>query len=159
MSSIHVHSQRETRTGICIVWPAWFPGSTDPELHATALFLGHTDTVDYSKEDVERHMGTPYLWPSWVYVTGQDWFGRNKDVPVLTLERRNLMLLTRDSLKRHLERVGILANTDFAFNPHVTVAKELDDLVRPDFIHLESPVLWWGADRPLHSAHADRKAA
>ena len=63
MSSLQVHSERSARTGIAIVWPANFPGSTDPELHATALFLGNTETVDFTKEKVEEALG-PYLEPS-----------------------------------------------------------------------------------------------
>lgn len=161
MSSIHVHSERSARTGIAIVWPAWFPGSTDSELHATALFLGNTDTVDFTKADVEEALGR-YLWPAWVGVTGTDLFGMNKDIPVLLLERRNTMLLAREAIKRKLEKHGIHASTTFAFNPHVTISKEAEHVQEaatfaPVLVHLEAPVLWWGDERAIHTNHAMQK--
>lgn len=160
MSSIHVHSERSARTGIAIVWPAWFQGSTDPELHATALFLGNTDTVDFTKADVEEALGH-YLWPAWVDVTGTASFGQHDDIPVLLLERRNTMLLTREAIKRRLEKRGIHASTTYAFNPHVTIAKEAEhvqgDLFRPKEVHLEAPVLWWGDQRAIHTNHDMQK--
>jgi 2'-5' RNA ligase len=155
MSSIHVHSERSARTGIAIVWPANFPGSTDPELHATALFLGSTESVDYTKEDVQAALHH-YLWPAWTRVTGLSMFGRNNDIPVLTLERTNLLVITRLAIKRQLEKRGIQASNEFAFNPHVTIAKEsFDPAPREGVqqIHLESPVLWWGESRVGHPAH------
>lgn len=161
MSSIHTHSERSARTGICIVWPAWFPGSIDRELHATALFLGTTDTVGYQKEDVLAAMSDQYLWPGWVKTTGFKYFGRENDVPVFTLERTNLLTITRQHLKTNLERRGIFSSTLFPFNPHVTIAKEknyLGRVIEPG-IHLESPVLWWGDDRTLHSGYTNRQEA
>lgn len=162
MSSIHVHSERSARTGIAIVWPANFPGSTDPELHATALFLGNTDSVDYTKEDVLKVLGTPS--PGYTDVTGFSMFGRNKDVPVLTLDHTDTLVISREVLQRRLERNGITASTEFGFNPHVTISKEAEHiqdskLFRPREIHLESPVLWWGDERTGHTEHLKWVAA
>lgn len=161
MSSIHVHSERSARTGIAIVWPAWFPGSTDPELHATALFLGNTDTVDFTRYEVEETLGR-YLWPAWTKVTGTERFGTHKDIPVLTLEHTNLLHITRHDILTRLARRGIHASTTFDFNPHVTISKEVQDYdlqqrYWPDEVHLESPALWWGDDRVLHTNHDMRK--
>lgn len=158
MSSLQVHSERSARTGIAIVWPAHFPGSIDPELHATALFLGNTETADFTKEEVEDAL-KHYLWPGWVKVTGFKWFGRSNDVPVFTLERNNLLTITRQDIKSRLEAKGIHASTEFAFNPHVTIAKEKNYLGRvlEPGIHLESPVLWWGDYRPLHTNHTQQE--
>ena len=158
MSSIHVHSERSARTGICIVWPAWFPGSTDKESHATALFLGNTDTVDFTKEEVEETLGR-YLWPAWTETKGFDSFGLNKDIPVLLLEHTNLLTITRNDILERLERRGINASTTFDFTPHVTIAKETVQDYYPSQIHLESPALWWGDERVLHTEHAKQKAA
>jgi len=158
MSSIHVHSERSARTGIAIVWPCWFPGSVDPELHATALFLGNTDTVDFTKEEVEEALGR-YLWPAWTQSKGFSLFGANHDIPVLVLEHTNLLTITRDDIKRRLFNRGIRANDQFDFIPHVTVAKEIaGGAYRPSEVHLESPVLWWGDERVLHTEHAKQKA-
>jgi 2'-5' RNA ligase len=160
MSSIHVHSERSARTGIAIVWPAWFEGSTDPELHATALFLGSTETVDFTKEDVEAVV-KPYLWPAWTKVTGLEMFGQQDDIPVLTLENTRLLTITRMDINERLKRRGIKASTTFDFNPHVTISKEAEhvqsELFWPKQIHLESPVLWWGSDRAVHTNHDMRK--
>ena len=162
MSNIHVHSERSARTGICIVWPAWFPGSTDPELHATALFLGTTDTVDYTMRDLSEAIPDRYLWPAWTNVTGTDQFGTHKDIPVLLLEHTNLLTITRNDILERLERRGINASTTFEFTPHVTIAKEAEHVqdsmaFAPSHIHLESPVLWWGEERVLHTNHDTRK--
>lgn len=161
MSSLQVHSERSARTGIAIVWPAHFPGSIDTELHATALFLGNTETANFTKEEVEDAL-KHYLWPGWVKVTGHKWFGHNNDVSVLTLERNNLLTITRQDIKSRLEAKGIHANTEFAFNPHVTIAKEGvlgSDWPFPLDIHLESPVVWWGDSRPLHTNHTPQEVA
>lgn len=160
MSSIHVHSERSARTGIAIVWPAWFQGSTDPELHVTALFLGTTDTVDYTREDAEAALGR-YLWPAWIKTTGLAMFGRNGDIPVLKLERTKLLAVTRMDINERLKRRGITASSEFAFNPHVTVAKEAQhvqsELFWANEIHLEAPVLWWGDSRQVHTNHDMQK--
>lgn len=163
MSSIHVHSERSARTGIAIVWPAWFPGSTDPELHATALFLGSTETVDFTKADVEAALGR-YIWPAWTKVTGTAMFGQHQDIPVLTLERTKLLVVTRMDINERLKRRGIHASTTFAFNPHVTIAKEAEHvqeaaLFAPAHVHLEAPVLWWGDSRAIHTAHQQKNRA
>lgn len=163
MSSIHVHSERSARTGIAIVWPAWFPGSTDKESHCTALFLGSTESVDFKRYEVEEAIGR-YLWPAWTKTKGFEMFGYNKDIPVVTLERTNLLFIERQDMKERLERVGIHADNQFAFNPHVTIAKEAEhiqdsELFLPTQIHLEAPVLWWGDDRTLHTEHAKQQKA
>lgn len=169
MSSLQVHSERSFReqmakkahTGIAIVWPAHFPGSVDPELHATALFLGNTETANFTKEDVEDAL-KHYLWPGWVKVTGHKWFGHNNDVRVLALERNNLLTITRQDIKSRLEAKCIHANTEFAFNPHVTISKEVgigSIYPFPLDINLESPVVWWGDSRPLHTNHTPQEVA
>lgn len=152
-----------SHTGIAIVWPCWFPGSTDKELHATALFLGSTESVTFTREDVEGAIGR-YLWPAWTKTKGFEMFGFNKDIPVVKLERTNLLFIERQDIKTRLERVGIQASNQFAFNPHVTIAKEAEhiqdsELFLPTQIHLEAPVIWWGADRELHTEHAKQYKA
>ena len=57
-------------TGIAIVWPAWFLGSTDSELHATALFLGNTDTTTFNRKDIEEVLRWEGLDPGACRVTG-----------------------------------------------------------------------------------------
>lgn len=153
-------------SGICVVWPAWFEGSTDPELHVTALFLGNLGMVDYEAEEVlnamGRFMGTP---PGTVGLfPGIDWFGQDNDIPVMrlyTLFNPHLNY-QRSSIQKNLwDGYGIGVSTEYPFRPHITMANEkfaaMPELPRE--VHLEPPVLWWGDKRPIHTKHRKELAA
>jgi hypothetical protein len=147
-------------TGICIVWPAHFDGSVDPELHVTALFLGHTDTAAFTKSQVRNAMA-PWLRvaPGTLSLKPEvQMFGREGDVPVLLVANDPGFVLGYmvDAIAYYLRTMnGIERCAEFGFNPHVTIGKEpariLDNL--PKTVHLECPVLWWGNERELHSKH------
>lgn len=140
-------------TGIAIVWPSWFLGSTDKFLHCTALFLGDTETTKFDKRDIESVLRWEGAHPGACRVTGMALFGKEGNVPVLTIESRALTI-EQEWLARELDMYGITSPSEFGFNPHVTIAKETAKPYFPHFIQLESPVLWWGPDRPIHSKHA-----
>jgi 2'-5' RNA ligase len=154
-------------TGICIVWPAWFEGSTDPELHVTALFLGSTDDADweYGREEVQGVVDAfRDIAPGPVsLLAGIDWFGREKDVPVLRLYSMFSPALryTRDVMAEHLTNLGIEPSTDFGFIPHITMANEgLESRKQlPRVVYLEAPTLWWGNERKIHTFHQKEEAA
>lgn len=140
-----------SHTGIAIVWPAWFPGSVDPELHCTALFLGRTDTVDYTEADLDDAISdNSSLVHGWHAVQGLALFGYNLDIPVLTLNPRDLQA-EHTWLAAALEVAGIKSSSDYGFNPHVTVAREPENSLG---VHLQAPVIWWGDSRPIHTRHA-----
>lgn len=144
-------------SSICIVWPAWFPGSTDPELHVTALFLGRTDTATFSRGEVEDSLVNWH--PGWQDVTGIEMFGRSKDIPVLTLAHNPKLSTAWARMAYKLSLRDIEADDSFPFKPHVTIAKEAEHIqdsyiFRPSLVELERPVLWWGDDRPVHTKHA-----
>jgi 2'-5' RNA ligase len=140
-------------TGIAIVWPAWFLGSADPQLHATALFLGDIETTKFKREDIQEVLDFDGLFdPGACRVTGTALFGRDKNVPVLTIESP-VLNVAQAWLTRELGMLGIVSPSEFGFNPHVTIAKEAAKPYFPHFIQLEAPVLWWGDDRPIHSKH------
>jgi 2'-5' RNA ligase len=151
----------------CIVWPAWFEGSVDPELHVTALFLGSTEDATFTKEQLLDAIEPGEWQDPGVYrlMPGVDWFGRNKDIPVLRLY--NLfqpdLVYTYEVIKAILwDQHGIMPASDFyPFQPHITLKNEklaaLKELPRE--VHLEAPVLWWGNDRPIHSKHRKDLAA
>lgn len=144
-------------TGIAIVWPAYFLGSTDKFLHCTALFLGDTETTKIDRRDIEHVLRWQGAHPGACRVTGMALFGKEGNVPVLTIESRALTI-EQEWLARELDMYGITSPSEFGFNPHVTIAKEAEhiqdsELFRPNFIYLESPVLWWGEQRPIHSKH------
>ena len=144
-------------TGIAIVWPAWFLGSTDPQLHCTAMFLGDTETTPFDRAVIERVLRSQTVDPGACRVTGPDLFGKEKNVPVLTIESR-VLTVEQEWLARELDLHGIVSPSEFGFNPHVTIAKEAAKPYFPHFIQLEAPVLWWGDDRPIHTKHAARAA-
>lgn len=139
-------------TGIAIVFPAWFLGSTDTTLHCTALFLGDTETTAYSRADIEHVLRWKGADPGPVRVTGTELFGRDKNVPVLTIESAKVMQ-EYEWLAGQLRSYGITSASEFGFNPHVTIAKEEAKPYFPKYVQLEAPVLWWGSDRPIHSKH------
>lgn len=139
-------------TGIAIVWPAWFLGSTDPQLHCTALFLGDTETTTIDRRDIETILRWEGADPGACRVTGPALFGKEGNVPVLTIESRALMI-EQEWLARELDMYGIKSPSEFGFNPHVTIAKEAAKPYFPNYIQLEAPVLWWGDERPIHTKH------
>lgn len=146
-------------TGVCIVWPAWFLGSTDSGLHCTALFLGHTTGMDPASEATIREiLSHVELDPGPVRVIGRDLFGRDKKTPVLLLENPALDVV-QAWMARELDLAGIMPSTEFPFTPHVTLSKEAAMPWFPHFIQLEAPVLWWGGNRQLHSKHIQEVAA
>lgn len=145
-------------TGIAIVWPAYFLGSTDPQLHATALFLGNTDTTTFDRRDIEAVLRWEGLDPGAVRVTGPALFGKENNIPVLTLSS-DVLKVEQEWIERELDMYGITSPSTFGFNPHVTIAKETAKPFFPHYIQLEHPVLWWGDDRPIHSKHQKVQAA
>lgn len=144
-------------TGICIVWPAYFEGSTDPQAHVTALFLGNTDTAEFSKDRVLRAIEPVCRWGSWgdFTVKGTDMFGAEKDKPVILLQDGGLSGAVKE-LTQRLVAEGIVPSNLFPFVPHVTVS---EGSVIPLKVHLSRPVLWWGDQRAIHPKHALREKA
>lgn len=155
---------------ICIVWPAWFEGSSDPELHVTALFLGRladpwTPGCLNSRREEAQGVVDAFrdIAPGPVSLQASiDWFGRNKDVPVLRLYSMFSPHLryTRDVMAEHLTNLGITPSDAFGFIPHITMGNEqITSMKLPRIVYLEAPVLWWGDDRAIHSNHQKEEAA
>lgn len=144
-------------TGICIVWPAFFTGSTDPEAHVTALFLGNTDNVNYTKDQVEHAIWAMSRYGNFGMhsTAGTALFGKNKDKPVILLNDGGLgWAVVR--MTAMLVQIGITPSTLFPFNPHITVP---EGSVIPETVHLGHPVVWWGNERATHPEHAKREKA
>lgn len=144
-------------TGICVVWPAYFEGSTDPEAHVTALFLGNMDTAEFTKGQVLKAIDRICRFGSWGEFTtkGTALFGREKNIPVILLQDGGLSIAVK-SLTKDLQDVGIEPSTMFPFNPHVTIP---EGSVIPMKVHLAAPTLWWGNERVIHPKHAKREGA
>jgi 2'-5' RNA ligase len=156
-------------SSICIVWPAWFEGSIDPELHVTAVFLGKTTDLNGqspSKRAAVQDVVDAFrdIAPGpFSMMPGIDWFGREKDIPVLRLYSMFSPALryTRDVMAEHLTNLGIKPSDDFGFIPHITMSNENLPARKqlPRIVYLEAPVLWWGNDREIHSNHRTKEAA
>ena len=144
-------------TGICVVWPAYFEGSTDTEAHVTALFLGNTETAEFTKEQVLDAIAplTRYGSPGTFTTKGTAMFGKNNDVPVILLQDGGLNIWVEEMDQRLMD-AGIARSTMFPFNPHVTVP---EGNVIPLYVKLAAPTLWWGDERVIHPEHAKREGA
>lgn len=144
-------------TGIAVVWPAYFEGSTDIEAHVTALFLGNTETAAFTKEQALAAIEPVVRYGSWGDFTarGTALFGKNNDVPVILLQDGGLGIAVKELTKR-LTGAGIAPSTMFPFNPHVTVPEGSTIPLR---VNLAAPTLWWGNERKLHPTHVKREGA
>jgi hypothetical protein len=144
-------------TGIAVVWPAYFEGSTDSEAHVTALFLGNTDTAEFTREQALAAIQPVTKYGSWGDFTtkGTALFGKDNNVPVILLQDGGLGIAVKELTKR-LNAAGIMPSTMFPFNPHVTVPERS---VIPMSVHLSTPTLWWGNERTIHPVHAKREGA
>lgn len=144
-------------TGICVVWPAYFEGSTDTEAHVTALFLGNTDTAEFTKEQALAAIAPVTKYGSWGDFTtkGTSLFGKDNNIPVILLQDGGLSIAVKELTKR-LVAAGIEPSTMFPFNPHVTVP---EGSAIPLKVHLAAPTLWWGNERAIHPEHAKREGA
>lgn len=144
-------------TGIAVVWPCYFEGSTDPEAHVTALFLGNTYTAEFTKEQVLKAIDRICKFGSWGDFTtkGTALFGKDNNIPVILLQDGGLGLAVK-ALTKDLQAAGIEPSTMYPFNPHVTVP---EGSVIPLKVHLAAPTLWWGGQRAIHPEHAKREGA
>jgi len=144
-------------TGIAVVWPCYFDGSTDIESHVTALFLGNTETCRFTKEQALTAIAplTRYGSPGTFITKGTALFGKNNDVPVILLQDGGLSVWAK-GFSDYLLAAGISPSTMFPFNPHVTVP---EGSVIPMSVHLAAPTLWWGNERVIHPQHDKREAA
>lgn len=144
-------------TGICIVWPAYFEGSTDTEAHVTALFLGNTETAAFTKEQVLAAIAplTRYGSPGTFTTKGTALFGKDNDKPVILLQDGGLSIWA-DGFRDYLVAAGITPSAMFPFNPHVTIP---EGNVIPMYVNLAAPTLWWGNQRTIHPEHAKREGA
>lgn len=148
----------KNHTGICIVWPAHFEGSTDPELHVTALFLGKTGgrfakANPTFRESLLKFLGSISQDPGPVGVEKYGYVGYRQDVPALMIGYQQELADQYAYMHEALKSGGVPIDETYAFSPHVTLKNEANPSVLPKTVHLEAPVLWWGNSRPVHSKH------
>lgn len=140
----------EFSQSIAIVYPARYDGA-HASAHCTAIYLGEIPDVTYCQDQVMaavwdiRHYWGNHLRD--IEVLGADWFGVDNDVPVMILEPQ-LLKIMRHLIDVRLGEDCIKSGSQFPYRPHVTVKSDLRQA--PDLVTLESPVLWWGADRQVN---------
>lgn len=134
--------------GIAIVLPARFKGHV-PESHCTVMFLGYTDEADYTRDMVLTAMDQFVEWfPQEFATAGTDWFGVDRDVPVMRLMSSWLMSY-RSYVERILAEEGIYPTkgaVKWPYQPHVSLPDDFEEEL-PKTVTLYSPVLWWGTER------------
>lgn len=137
---------------IAIVMPATFPGS-DEKSHCTNIFLGdigpnlhftkdHLLNVCYDLEAIFSRNVTRRF-----DVSGVDWFGVDRDIPVMRLESRWLMHFRKVLDQYLMEEANIKSASEWDYQPHVTLPEGYDVSNLPEYVTLSKPVVWWG-DEP-----------
>lgn len=133
-----------------VMWPVLYPSDMNPpeNPHITVVVFNDINNPDlgYTREDV---MGAVYKTRYdvflWTKVDGLEWFGQDKDIPVLRVSHDYLEAY-RNALISELDSRGIPVDMTFPeYKPHVTITDEAAlDGAWPDKL-LAGPVeVWWG---------------
>lgn len=128
-----------------VMWPVYFEGV--PDAHVTVVIFDdiNNPNIGFTKEDVisavEELEHCQYLWLS---VDGLEYFGPDKDVPVLRVSHSYLHIF-REQLISILTERGIPINENYPeYKPHVTIPEGMSEY--PEKL-LASPVeVWWGGE-------------
>lgn len=138
---------------IGVVLPVFFKNAVlIPKIHCTLIYLGEQDEVQINRtvldSAVERLRSQ--VRPITIPVTGLAVYGHGK-CTVMELESRTLKSY-RDFLESELRRDGIVSASQYAYRPHVTIAKH-DPATEPQvpwpkfevppFVWVDRPVVWW----------------
>lgn len=106
----------------------------------------------FTKDDIQNVLKRlDFHAPGPVKTTGVEYFGPEKDIPVVTLSTQSLENY-RETLERVLAKINVHNVSEFKdFKPHVTISYgpfegSIDSLDIPETIVLGAPQLWWGDD-------------
>lgn len=135
--------------GRAIVLPATFPGCTEMS-HCTVRYLGTAETMEGTQDQVmqglyvmRRMFGGPTIFAA----SGTDWFGVDRDIPVMRINSHWLEGFHRIT-NRILAEEGVTPQeSTWEYKPHVTLPTA--DIELPEIITLHRPVLWWEDERPV----------
>lgn len=132
-----------------IVFPSNYPKNVD-DAHCTLIYLGRIPDLSYTKEDVMSVLDRLKIKaPGEIETKDLEYFGKDKDVLVLTLDSSRLLQI-RSSMERALAKIGAENASEFKeYKPHVSLGTKEDEknyISIPDTAYLESPQLWWGND-------------
>lgn len=143
----------EPRELAAVMWPVVYPVVPErpewrpSEPHCTIIYFGEVKDLNFTKDEViECIRETYHSVYLWARVTGLDWFGLEKNVPVLTVEHDYLQTY-HDSLVACLAARGIKWDETFAYKPHVSITNEAAlDNQYPSTLLLTPVELWWGGE-------------
>ena len=122
---------------------AWPPD--EDNAHCTLIYFGQIPDLSFGLEDLEAALAAAGIRaPGRVFTTGAEWFGEEKDTPVVTLGSARLQA-NYQKLKAALSDAGIEWDEKWPeYKPHVTV--ENVGIGFPQSVELSGPVIWWGED-------------
>lgn len=140
----------KNHTGRAIVLPAEFKGS-DEMSHCTVMYLGTADTMTGTQDQVMNVLYDLRMafgrQGRLFYTSGTDWFGVDRDIPVMRLTSSWLRSY-RKATEQLLGLAGISPQPSvWVYEPHVTLKD--DNIELPKSVMLHPPVLWWENERPV----------
>lgn len=143
----------QIHAGRAIVLPASFPGS-DEMSHCTVMFLGTAHTMGGTKDqvmnvlyDLQQVFGKG---PMVFGTSGTDWFGVERNVPVMRLGSSWLGHF-RKTAEQLIGLAGVrIQPSNWEYQPHVSLKD--DDIELPPVVILHPPVLWWENERPVRES-------
>lgn len=133
-----------------VMWPVHYPSDMMPPKnpHITVVVFKDINNPElgYTRDDViDAVKHTLYNNYLWIDVEGVEWFGENKDIPVLRVNH-DYLYVYRNKIIEELSARGIPIDMTFPeYKPHVTMSDEAAlEGVRPRKM-LAGPVeVWWG---------------
>lgn len=133
-----------------IMWPVVYPSDMDPpkDPHITVIVFMDINNPElgFTKEDVISAVSET-VWDVflWTKVEGIEWFGLEKNIPVLRVHHDFLPVFHK-SIKGILESKGIPIDDRFPdYKPHVSITDSAAlDGNYPDKLVAGPVEVWWG---------------
>lgn len=145
----------DNHTAIAVVLPVEFEGSA-PGTHLTLMFLGRVEDAQYTKASLQKMVDRLRIYlserqdnPTRVEVSGIEYFGREKNIPVMIPINSRPFQSLQAWLETYLaQAIGVEYKSDFPeYRPHVTMPRNWDGVWHPTHFNVGMPILWWGNDR------------
>lgn len=132
------------------MYPVWDVPASISYPHVTLADIGSISELGVDKGKALKVLKDANLpAPGSIKVQCVEYFGDNKDIPVLLVEKNPLLLSHRKTIEALLKAAGIEETSSFPFNPHVSIAYDggiPTNFIVPEYVTLGAPELWWGDD-------------
>ena len=136
-----------------IMWPVIYPSDMMPpeNPHVTVVIFEdiNNPSLGYTLEDVmEVVRRTTDNMMLWLRVEDVEWFGAEKDVPVLRVWH-DFLPVYRKKVMAELEARGIPVDMKFPiYKPHCTITNETVEFGQyPEHLLAGTPEVWWGDEK------------